>query len=107
MQFDAIVLGGSFAGLEAATYLARGLRSVCVIDAGLPRNRFATHSHGYLSRDGSSPSEILDVARRQLAFYPSVVLQAGTAMRAEVAQDSFTVDLQPYEHTVERHSMHK
>src|SRR5215207_2621865 len=93
MQFDAIVIGGSFAGLEAATYLARGLRSVCIIDAGLPRNRFATHSHGYLSRDGSSPCEILEVARRQLAAYSSVALLAGTAMRAEVAKDGFTIAL--------------
>ncbi len=91
MQFDVIVIGGSFAGLEAATYLARALRSVCVIDAGLPRNRFAEHSHGYLSRDGSPPSEILDAARRQLAVYPTVELRAGTAVGATKTEDGFTV----------------
>ncbi|MBB4005576.1 thioredoxin reductase [Aurantimonas endophytica] len=36
MRHDAIVVGGSFAGLSAATYIARGRRSVAVIDAGAP-----------------------------------------------------------------------
>ncbi len=93
MLFDAIVIGGSFAGLEAATYIARGLRSVCVIDAGEPRNRFAAHSHGYLSRDGSPPAEILDVARLQLLAYPSVELIRGTAKRARPTSDGFTVQM--------------
>ena len=34
MQHDAIVIGGSFAGLSAAIQIARARRSVCVIDAG-------------------------------------------------------------------------
>lgn len=41
MQHDVIVIGGSFAGLAAATYLARARRDVAVIDADEPRNRFA------------------------------------------------------------------
>ena len=38
MRFDAIVVGGSFAGLAAAMQLARARRQVAVIDAGQPRN---------------------------------------------------------------------
>lgn len=38
----------AFAGLAAATYLARARRRVCVIDARRPRNRFADASHGFL-----------------------------------------------------------
>jgi thioredoxin reductase len=34
MQHDAIVIGGSYAGLSAAIHIARARRSVCVIDAG-------------------------------------------------------------------------
>ena len=37
MHHDAIIVGGSFAGLSAAMYLARARRSVCVVDAGAPR----------------------------------------------------------------------
>lgn len=72
MKHDAIVVGGGFAGLAAATYLARARRSVCVIDTRQPRNRFADASHGFLGHDGSDPRQILATARRQLAAYPTV-----------------------------------
>lgn len=91
MDFDAIVIGGSFAGLEAATYLARGLRSVCVIDSGKPRNRFAAHSHGYLSRDGDPPMAILEAARTQVTSYPTVTLRAGVASSATAVPGGFEV----------------
>jgi thioredoxin reductase len=91
MQFDAIVIGGSFAGLEAATYLARGMRSVCVIDSGSPRNRFAAHSHGFLSRDGAPPLEILAVARGQIASYPAVEFVEGLVISAAAIDGGFVV----------------
>ncbi|WP_410470839.1 NAD(P)-binding protein [Devosia sp.] len=50
MHCDAIIVGGSFAGLAAAIYLGRARRSVCVIDTRQPRNRFAKESHGFLLR---------------------------------------------------------
>ena len=40
IQYDVIVVGGSFAGLAAALYLGRARGSVCVLDTGQPRNRF-------------------------------------------------------------------
>src|SRR5437667_11797353 len=43
---DVIIIGGSFAGLAAALQLGRARRKVTVLDTGLPRNRFAGHSHG-------------------------------------------------------------
>ena len=91
MQFDAIVIGGSFAGLEAATYLARGMRTVCVIDNGTPRNRFAAHSHGFLSRDGANPRDILTAAREQVAAYPAVHLFDGQAVSAAPVDGGFAV----------------
>src|SRR6266567_367859 len=42
---DVIIIGGSFAGLAAALQLGRARRKVTVLDTGLPRNRFAGHSH--------------------------------------------------------------
>jgi len=47
MQHDAMVIGGSFAGLSAAIHIARARRSVCVIESASPRNRFADASHGF------------------------------------------------------------
>ncbi|WP_296746483.1 NAD(P)/FAD-dependent oxidoreductase [Mesorhizobium sp.] len=93
MQYDVIAVGGSFAGLSAAMYAARGRRNVLVIDAGEPRNRFAEHSHGFFGQDGRSPSAILDEARRQVLAYPSAKVIAGRADHASAAAGGFEVRL--------------
>jgi len=92
MPFDVIVVGGSFAGLAAATYIARGRRSVCVVDAGKPRNRFAAASHGFLGQDGSDPRTMLAQARVQLAAYPQATIVEGQAVDVRAGRD-FTVTL--------------
>lgn len=91
MHHDVAIIGASFAGLAAALYLARGRRSVCIIDAGSPRNRFAAHAHGFLSQDGSPPPAILAAARVQVTAYPTVKLVEGTAAAAERRADAFSV----------------
>lgn len=72
MFYDTIIVGGSFAGLSAAMYLARARRSVLVLDTGKPRNRFARESHGFFAQDGSSPLAMLETMRRQVGAYPTV-----------------------------------
>lgn len=52
--YDVIIIGGSYAGMATALQLARGRRQVLVLDTGIRRNRFATHSHGLLGQDGKS-----------------------------------------------------
>ena len=79
---DAIVVGGSYAGLSAALQLARARRQIAVIDAGLRRNRFAATSHGFLGQDGRSPDEIANDARAQLLAYPGVRWLQDTAIAA-------------------------
>ena len=69
---DVIIIGGSFAGLAAALQLGRARRKVTVLDTGLPRNRFAGHSHGLLGHDHKPPLDILAEARQQLARYRGV-----------------------------------
>jgi len=93
MKHDAIVIGGSFAGLAAATYLARGRRDVAVIDAGAPRNRFAAHSHGFLGFDGVPPGDIVEQAKTQLAAYPTISQLTGAVASAERRNDGFAVTL--------------
>lgn len=92
MSFDAIVVGGGFAGLSAATYIARGRRSVCVIDTGSPRNRFSAASHGFFGQDGSDPRAMIAQARTQLLSYPQVTFVAGEVTDAGAGED-FTVRL--------------
>lgn len=93
MTYDAIVVGGSFAGLSAALQLARARRRVLVIDSGLPRNRFAAHAHGFLGQDGRPPREIIAEASRQLALYPTVSRVDGEAVDARDGGDGFLVTL--------------
>jgi thioredoxin reductase len=90
-MYDAIVVGGSYAGLSAATQLARARRRLLVIDAGKRRNRFAEVSHGFLSRDGAAPGAIVAEARTQLLAYPTVEWHDGEAIAAEAIDDGFAV----------------
>ncbi|RYF82263.1 MAG: NAD(P)/FAD-dependent oxidoreductase [Comamonadaceae bacterium] len=91
MQHDVIVIGGSYAGMAAALQLVRARRSVLVIDAGERRNRFASHSHGFLSQDGVAAGEIATTARRQLQAYPTLTWLEGRAEAITGAIDGFTV----------------
>ncbi|WP_062117775.1 NAD(P)/FAD-dependent oxidoreductase [Aureimonas sp. AU40] len=90
---DAIIIGGSFAGLTAALYIARARRRVCVIDDGTPRNRFASRSHGFLTRDGSDPLDMLSQAREQLGAYPTARFVKGLATGVSGGIDDFAVTL--------------
>lgn len=83
MAHDAIIVGGSFAGLSAALQLARARRNVLVIDAGLPRNRFASESHGVLGHDGKPGTQLLAEARQQLLAYPTAKVFSGRVSRVQ------------------------
>ena len=91
--FDVIVAGGSFAGLSAAMQLARARRRVLVVDTGLPRNRFAHASHGFLGQDGRPPAEIIDAARAQVLAYPAAELRLDEVTHAASTGDGFEVRL--------------
>lgn len=88
---DVIIIGGSFAGLAAALQLGRARRKVTVLDTGLPRNRFAGHSHGLLGHDHKPPLAILAEARQQLARYPTIRLANARADSVTGAIDQFSV----------------
>lgn len=68
--YDVIIVGGSYAGLSAGLPLARAYRRVLVIDDNQRRNRFGTHSHGFLTQDGTLASEIAQIGKAQLFKIP-------------------------------------
>ncbi|BEP64188.1 FAD-dependent oxidoreductase [Variovorax sp. V213] len=94
MRHDALIVGGSFAGLSAAMQLARARKKVCVVDAGSPRNRFAAASHGFFGQDGMPPSKMIADARAKLLAYPNVTFIEGSVVGAQ-ADDAggFTASL--------------
>lgn len=91
-RYDVVIVGGGSAGLSAATTLGRALRSVLVIDSGTPRNAPAAGVHGYLSRDGMNPGELLSVGRSEVLSYGGTVID-GEAVSARRTPDGFEVIL--------------
>jgi thioredoxin reductase len=75
-QYDVVVIGGGAAGLSAALVLSRARRKVLVADAGAPRNAPSAHMHGYLSRDGVPPGELLAAGRREVNSYGGEIVDA-------------------------------
>lgn len=92
-HFDTVIVGGSFAGLSAALYLARANRSVLVLDTGAPRNRFAAASHGLFGQDGANPAAMIATMRGQVASYPTVTFMDERATGAAHEKDGFTIEL--------------
>nr|HEX4312358.1 NAD(P)/FAD-dependent oxidoreductase [Kofleriaceae bacterium] len=92
-MYEVVIVGGSYAGLSAALQLARARRRVLVVDAGVRRNRFASHAHGFLSRDGIAPGELARLGKEQLLAYPTVTWRDGRVGRiARRADDTLEVD---------------
>lgn len=89
--YDAIIIGGSYAGMAAALQLARARRRLLVIDEGVRRNRFASHSHGFLGQDGRPPGDIAAEARDQLMRYPTVTWKTGRAENATRTGEGFHI----------------
>jgi thioredoxin reductase len=80
--YDVVVIGGGPAGLAAALVLGRARRRVAVVDGGRPRNAPAAHMHGFLSRDGMSPADLLAAGRDEAAAY-GVELVSGNVVSIE------------------------
>jgi thioredoxin reductase len=82
LQYDVVVLGGGSAGLSAALVLGRSRRRTLVVDAGEPRNAPSSGVHGFFSRDGIPPKELLKIGRQQLEPYPSVEVRCSARVTA-------------------------
>ncbi len=93
-MYDVIVIGGSYAGMAAALQLLRARRKVLIVDAGIRRNRFAAHSHGFLGQDGVDPAAIAAQARRQLHAYPTLDWIDGLVAQTAGQKDDFSVTLE-------------
>lgn len=92
MAYDAIVVGGGPAGLNAALVLGRARRRVLLCDDGAPRNAVADRTHGFLTRDGTDPREMIRLAVSELARYPSVELAPGHVSSARFTGAGFAVE---------------
>lgn len=78
-ECDVVIAGAGAAGLSAGLVLARARVKVVVVDDGHPRNAPAAHMHGYLSRDGMAPADLLATGADEVAAY------GGELMRGRIA----------------------
>lgn len=88
-MFDVIIVGGSSAGLSAALQLGRSMRQVLVFDDGKPCNRFSHASHGFLTRDGIQPAELMRLSCEQLTPYETVQLKQATIIEIGPIEGGF------------------
>ena len=92
-RYDVAIIGGGAAGLSAALVLSRARRKVLVVDAGAPRNAPASHMHGYLSRDGLPPGELLTLGRGEVKGYGGEIVAGTVTNVVPDGRGGFTVVL--------------
>ena len=91
-MYEVVIVGGGPAGLSAALILGRCRRRVLLCDAGAPRNAAATALHGYLTRDGTPPLELLRLGRSELGPY-GIDVRNGSVTSVERGGTGFEVTI--------------
>ena len=71
-MYDALVIGGGPAGLQAALTLGRMHPPHPLLDSGTYRNAPVDAMHNIVTNDGRDPAEFRAIARGELAAYDAV-----------------------------------
>lgn len=91
-MYDALVIGGGPAGLQAALTLGRMHRTTVLVDSGRYRNGTVEHAHNFLTHDGRALGEIRRLAREDLAAYDTVELRDTTVHAVREEGDGFVAE---------------
>lgn len=94
MNYDVIIIGGSYAGLSAAMALGRAMRQVVIIDSGQPCNRQTPYSHNLITQDGKPPGQIAAIAKEQVLQYKTVSFIDTKAVKGRKINDGFEITTQ-------------
>ena len=84
---EVVVVGAGFAGLAAAQVLGRAQRDVLLLGSGPTRNAEAEHAHNVLTRDGTSPAELLRLGMAEVQALPRVTVEDAHVEAVEDVED--------------------
>jgi len=87
--YDVAIIGGSFAGLSAALFLANARRKIIVIDNKQPHNLTVAKSHNFLGHEGVNPKALLDQSRQQLQGFKNLTQLDGQIDQANIKDNKF------------------
>lgn len=90
-MYDAIIIGGGPAGLQAALTLGRMHRRTLLLDSGSYRNSTVRHAHNLLTNDGRDPAELRRFARTEIAAYDTVEIRDAAVTGVVREEDGLTV----------------
>lgn len=91
--YDVAVVGGGPAGLSAALWLGRYLRSVAVVDSGDPRNWETRGINGFLGHHGICSPELRGRGRADCEKYGVDFVDDVVCTARNVNGNAFTLDL--------------
>lgn len=92
-DFDVAIVGGGPAGLTAALWLARYLRSVVLIDSGDPRNWETRGVNGIIGQQGITPAELRGKARDECRSFGAMLIDDAVTNVERDGKDLFTLKL--------------
>lgn len=93
-MYDALVIGGGPAGLQATLTLGRMHRPTLMLDSGVYRNAPVDAMHNIVTNDGRDPAEFRLLVRTELAAYDEVEVRDVAATAVErLRDDTFEVAL--------------
>ncbi|WP_066186478.1 MULTISPECIES: NAD(P)/FAD-dependent oxidoreductase [Gracilibacillus] len=91
MLYDCAVIGGGPAGLNASLVLARGKKTVLLLDDGTPRNAVTQESHNFITRDGIQPADFRKAAHADLNKYDAISYQKKRVNDIIPSEDVFSI----------------
>jgi thioredoxin reductase len=83
-------------------WLGRYRRKTLLVDSSQQRNLAALRSHGYLTRDGASPHELLEAANEDVRRYPTVEIRRGAVTDIRRQDGVFAVTVDGEDHLADR-----